>query len=90
MQQPVQLEMYYSMTCPNCKILDRMLNDVLPGYGDKIKLKKILISSPSGYIKSLKLGIHSVPTLVLDGKIIFRQVPEKSALIQKLNQTLQN
>jgi predicted DsbA family dithiol-disulfide isomerase len=80
----MKLEMYYTLTCPNCKTLERMLDDILPAYSEKIEFKKVMANSPSGYLKTLKLGIHSVPTLVLNGKIIFRYVPEKQILVEKI------
>lgn len=77
--------MYYTLTCPNCKTLEKMLNEILPQYSEKIEFKKVMANSPAGYIKTLKLGIHSVPTLVLNNKILYRQVPDKHELINKLN-----
>jgi len=78
------IEMYYTLTCPNCKILEKMLKEVLPQFEDKFEFKKTLASGPIGYIKSLKLGIHSVPTLLINDKIIFRSVPSKEDLIKVL------
>ena len=54
----VTVEMFYTLTCPNCKILKRMLNEVLPRYGDKFQLKKSLANSPMGMIRTMKLGIQ--------------------------------
>jgi len=33
----------------------------------------------------MKLGIHAVPALLIDNKVVFRSVPTKEELIQKLN-----
>ncbi len=76
--------MFYSLTCPNCKILKRMLNEILSDFGDKFSFKKTLANSPKGMIKTMKLGIHTVPTLLIDGEIIYREVPKKQDLINKL------
>ena len=86
----VTLEMFYTLTCPNCKILKRMLDEVLPQYGDKFQFKKSLANSPWGMVKTMKLGIHSVPTLLIDNKIIFRSVPKKEELINTLNSFMNN
>jgi uroporphyrinogen decarboxylase len=84
-QQPTQIELYYTLTCPNCKLLKRMLEEVLPQFEHKFELKLRLANSPVGLIKTLKLGIQTVPTLLIDNRIVFRQVPSKDELIQTLN-----
>ncbi len=86
----VTVEMFYTLTCPNCKILKKMLGEVLPQYGDKFQLKKSLANSPMGMIRTMKLGIHSVPTLLIDNKIAFRSVPKKEELISTLNSFINN
>lgn len=84
-QQAKHIELYYTLTCPNCKLLKRMLEEVLPQFGHKFELKYRLANSPVGIIKTLKLGIQTVPTLLIDNQIIFRRVPSKEELIHTLN-----
>ena len=79
--KPIIIEMFYTMTCPNCKIMKRMLNEVLPQFDDKFLLKRSLANSPFGMLKTMKLGIHTVPALLIDNKIIYRSVPSKDELI---------
>jgi glutaredoxin len=82
---PVTIEMFYTLTCPNCKILQRMLDEILPTFGDKFILKKTMANAPLGMIRTIKLGIHSVPSLLINNEIAFKQVPAKQELINKLN-----
>jgi len=82
---PVIIEMYYTLSCPNCKVLSRMLDDVLPGFGNKFMLKKSLANMPLGMIKTMRLGIHTVPTLLVDDTIVFRSVPTKEELVNLLS-----
>lgn len=86
MKKQVTLELYYTLMCPNCKTLLALFNDVLPGYNDKFLLKKTLASSPIGIIKTMRLGIHTVPTVVINNKVVLKAVPTKEELIQLLNQ----
>ena len=86
----INVEMFYTLTCPNCKILKRMLVEVLPQYGNKFQFKKSLANSPMGMIRTMKLGIHAVPTLLIDNKIAFRSVPKKEELISTLNSFINN
>jgi len=84
-KKPVIIEMFYTLTCPNCRILKHMLNEVLPRFGNRFELKKSLASSPIGMIRTMRLGIHAVPALLIDKEIVFRYVPTKEELINKLS-----
>ena len=83
--KPITIEMYYTLSCPNCKVLTRMLDEVLPSFGDKFQFKKSMANTPIGMFKTIKLGIHSVPTLLINNKVEFKSVPTKEELIKKLN-----
>ena len=37
--EPIVIEMFYTLTCPNCRSLKRMLQEVLPEFGNKFKLE---------------------------------------------------
>lgn len=89
-QNSSEIEMYYTLTCPNCRVFQRMLEEVMPSYNGKFKFKKTLASGPFGYVKSLKLGIHSVPTVLINNEIVFRSVPTRQELIEILNQYTNN
>lgn len=83
--EKIRIEMFYTLTCPNCKTLKKMLKDVLPEFGDRFELKTTLANGPVGMVRSMKLGIHAVPTLLINNEIVFRSVPAKQELINKLN-----
>ncbi len=84
MNEKIKIEMFYTLTCPNCRVLKRMFDEVLPEFGDKFELKKSLANSPIGMLRTMKLGIHAVPALLINDEIIFRSVPTKNELINKL------
>ena len=84
-KEPILIEMYYTFTCPNCRIMKRLLEEVIPQFGNRFELKTRLANSPMGMIRTMKLGVHAVPALVIDKKVIFRSVPTKEELINKLN-----
>jgi predicted DsbA family dithiol-disulfide isomerase len=81
---PIIIEMFYTLTCPNCRIMKRMLQEILPGFGEKFKLETTLANLPVGMIRTMKLGIYAVPTLLINDKIVYREVPLKQDLIDKL------
>jgi predicted DsbA family dithiol-disulfide isomerase len=82
--KPIPIEMFYTLTCPNCRVLKRMLKEVLPEFEDKFKFETTLANLPIGMVRTMKLGIYAVPTLLIDHKIVFREVPSKQDLINKL------
>ena len=82
--KPIPIEMYYTLSCPNCKILQRLLDEVLPQFNDHFQYKKSLANSPIGVFKTMKLGIHTVPVLLINNEIVFKSVPTKQELINKL------
>jgi predicted DsbA family dithiol-disulfide isomerase len=84
-KKTILIEMFYTFTCPNCKIMKRLLDEVLPQFDEKFEFKKSLANSPIGMIRTMKMGIHAVPTLLIDNKIIFRSVPTKAELINELS-----
>jgi len=81
---PIKIEMFYTLTCPNCRPLKRMLTEILPEFGDKFEFKTTLANAPLGMLRSMKLGIHSVPTLLINDEIVFRELPAREELINKL------
>jgi len=83
-KEKIVLEMFYTLTCPNCRIMKRLINEVLPEFEDKFIFKTSLANSPGGMIRTMRMGIHSVPTLLINNKIEFREVPTKQELITKL------
>ncbi len=84
MADKIKIEMFYTFTCPNCKTFKKMLEDVLPQFEGEFVFNKTLASSPVGFIRTAKLGIHSVPTILINNKIVWREVPSKQELINKL------
>jgi hypothetical protein len=83
-KEPITIEMFYTLTCPNCRVLKRMLQEVLPEFGEKFKLETTLANMPIGMVRTMKLGIYAVPTLLIANEIVFREVPSKQDLINKL------
>jgi predicted DsbA family dithiol-disulfide isomerase len=81
---PIIIEMFYTLTCPNCRVMKRMLQEVMPEFGDKFKLVTTMANLPVGMIRTMKLGIYAVPTLLIDNKIVYKEVPSKQDLINKL------
>ncbi len=84
MVEKEKIELFYGLVCPHCKTLKKMLKNFLTKENKNYVLKETLISSPIGMIKSFKKNIHSVPTLLLNDKVIFRYLPTEEEFIKKI------
>lgn len=80
-----KIELYYGLICPFCKTAKKILKKIIKENPGKFSLKQTLVSSPGGMVKSYKYGIHSVPTILIDDKIVFRALPEEEELKKELN-----
>jgi len=79
------VELFYGITCPYCRTAKKLLNKIINNNPGKFRLKQTLISSPKGLVRRYKLGIHAVPTILIDGIIAFRSLPREIELKEKLN-----
>ncbi len=80
-----EIELYYGIVCPYCKTAKSLIKKIIKENPGKISYKQTLISSPKGMINRYKLGITSVPTVLIDGKIVFRGLPEEEELKEELD-----
>lgn len=62
------VELYYSDTCLNCHQLRALLVETLP---KTMKFKEINVSYPEGQRRAKELNIMSVPTVAIDGEVVF-------------------
>jgi len=65
-KKAITIKMFYTLTCHNYKTLKRLLNKVLPIYKNKFEIKQTMANMPAGMFKTMKLGIHSVPALLIN------------------------
>jgi len=76
------IELYYSDTCHSCHQLRAILMEVLP---KNIKFKEINISYPEGKKRASELNIMSVPTVTIDGDIVFVGRVSKEEIIKEIS-----
>lgn len=75
------IELYYSDTCHDCHNLRTLLMEVLP---KNMKFKEINISYPEGQQKASELNIMSVPTVAIDGEVVFVGRISKEELLREI------
>ena len=76
------VELYYSDTCKNCHQVRTLLMEILP---KNMKFKEVNISHPEGERRASELIILSVPTIVIDGEIVFVGRISKEELLREIN-----
>ena len=76
------VELYYSDTCHNCHQVRALLMEILP---KNMKFKEINTSYPEGKQRALELNIMSVPTVAIDGEVVFVGRISKEELITEIN-----
>ncbi|MDO9516493.1 MAG: thioredoxin family protein [Methanosarcinaceae archaeon] len=75
------IELYHSDTCPNCHYVRAQLLEVLPR---GVKFKEINTSSPDGAAHAKEMGILEVPTITIDGEIMFIGRVDKDEIEQEI------
>lgn len=75
------VELYYSDTCHDCHQLRTLLMELLP---KSMKFKEINISYPEGQKRASELNIMSVPTVVIDGEVVFVGRTSKDDILKEL------
>ncbi len=76
------VELYYSDTCRDCHQLRAILMQVLP---KSMKFKEINISHPEGQRRAGELNIMSVPTIAIDGEVVFVGRTSKEEILREIN-----
>lgn len=76
------VELYYSDTCHNCHQLRALLMEILPR---SMKFKEINISYPEGKKRAAELNIMSVPTIAIDGDVVFIGRVSREELIKEIS-----
>ncbi len=76
------VELYYSDTCHTCHQIRALLIENLP---TNIKFKEINISYPEGKSRASQLNIMSVPTVAIDGDVVFVGRVSKEELLKEIS-----
>ncbi len=76
------IELYYSDTCRDCHQLRTLLVEILP---KSMRLKEINISYPEGQKRASELNIMSVPTVAIDGEVVFVGRTSREELLREIN-----
>ncbi len=76
------VELYYSDTCSNCHTLRALLIEMLP---KTMKFKEINVSHPEGQRRAKELNIMSVPTVAIDGEVVFVGRASREEILKEIS-----
>jgi thioredoxin 1 len=76
------VELYYSDTCRDCHKLRALIMEILP---KTVKFKEINTTYPEGQRRASELNIMSVPTVAIDGEVVFVGRATREELLKEIN-----
>lgn len=83
------IRLFTTPICPYCPAAEKMMNQVLPELGERVKFEKVNVWSSKGREEGKKLNVMTVPAIAVDEEIIFRVVPKNIAeLKNKINDAI--
>ncbi|MFQ6006304.1 MAG: glutaredoxin family protein [Woeseia sp.] len=87
--KPIQVEVFSSPGCSRCGRVFRMLESITRGFGaGRIAWREVNVLDELDY--AVKLGVLSLPAIVIDGKLIFTSHPSASKLRDALDARLRD
>ncbi len=94
--------MYKSAYCLPCLYMDAAVQEVLPQYKDRVEYRRVDIMTGKGKERYLQLSydlfgeeavkkfirIAPVPSLLINGELIFDQIPPQFELVKEIEEKL--
>lgn len=82
----VLLEVFTSKNCPFCPKAIAAVEEVVKELGSQVEYKHYDVDE---YVdKTMEYKIMSVPTIVVNGRVAFRDAPEPKRLISKIKRNM--
>ena len=83
------VRLFSTPICPYCPAAKKMMNQILPDLGDRVKYEEINVWSSKGREEAQKLKVMTVPAIAVGDEVIFRAVPKNIAELKtKINDTI--
>lgn len=95
--------MYKADYCLPCVYMDAAVQEVLPRYKDRVAYRRVDIMTGKGKYRYLQLSyelfgeeavrkyarIAPVPSLLINGELVFDQIPPEFELVNAIEETLE-
>lgn len=85
----IKVEVFSTNSCPHCPAAIDAAQKAKDKLGDAIDVEAIKIDeSEENYKRAIDYQIMAVPTIVIDGEVVFVGAPSEAELIEKLESLL--
>ncbi|MDO5831490.1 thioredoxin family protein [Methanobrevibacter sp.] len=85
----IKVEVFSTNSCPHCPAAIEAAQKAKDKLGDAIDVETLKIDeSKDNYQRAIDYQIMAVPTIVIDGEVVFVGAPTESELIEKLESML--
>jgi glutaredoxin len=84
----VKIDIYTSVFCRHSPLAVNAMKRVAPRFKGQIEWNEVSIETSEGKEKARIIGIDHVPTVVIDGRIVFVGPPSKEELAQEITKRL--
>ena len=85
----IKVEVFSTNSCPHCPAAIDAAQKAKDKLGDAIDVEILKIDeSKENYQRAIDYQIMAVPTIVIDGEVVFVGAPTESELIEKLESML--
>jgi small redox-active disulfide protein 1 len=84
----VKIDVFTSVFCPHSPAAVNIMKRLAPDFKGRIEWNIISVETSEGKEKAKIIGIRDVPTIVMDGKIVFIGAPRKEELAAEITKRL--
>lgn len=84
----LKIDVFTSIFCRHSPRAVNLMKRLAPDFKGNLEWNEVSIETREGKEKAKTMGIDSVPTIVIDGKIAFIGTPQKSELASEITKRL--
>jgi len=84
----LKIDVFTSVFCRHSPRAVNLMKRLAPDFKGSLEWNEVSIETREGKEKARTIGIESVPTIVIDGKIVFIGTPQKSELASEITKRL--
>ncbi|SDA37475.1 thioredoxin family protein [Methanobrevibacter millerae] len=84
----IKIEVFKTDSCPHCPAAVSAAENAKAKFGDQIDVEIVNANDPANIDRAREYRIMAVPTVVIDGEVVFIGAPSDDELIEKLESLL--
>ncbi len=84
----LKIDVFTSVFCRHSPGTVNLMKRLAPDFKGSLEWNEISIETREGKEKAKAIGVDSVPTIVIDGRIAFIGTPKRDELVQEITKRL--